>query len=211
MIKTFFIAIFAAVLLAGCNNQAEEIINFEDLIPSSERYSELDNEEGEAAVEDSMSLIIKRFTDVGIDVVSAEYNSQNIFPDRFGPVQNEKIRLISATDTLNYFKWIYSDSTKVMNAFFNWMDCYGKKCKSIFIGEEKNIQKSPLLIFVNDTALVFIESTSNIDIDKWEDYHKHIGYESDWSFQLEQKRWGKLSWFTYIEEDKTPYYNEDSQ
>lgn len=94
-----------------------------------------------------------------------------------------------------------------MNAFYNWIDCFGEKCKSLFIGEEKNLQSSATMILVSDSTLIYIES-DKIDFDLWYDFHKEKGYENDFNLTIEQRPRGRAKWFTFVDETKTKYKAE---
>src|SRR5690606_36530854 len=115
----------------------------------------------------------------------------------------------SEGNTFLFIEWKFKDSTKVMNAFFNWMDCFGENCKSIFIGEERLFQANPIQILVNDSTLVFIEGIASFDFKTWETYFENRDYPLDWNYVIEQRKRGRARWFTYVEEKKTPYKNEN--
>ena len=116
----------------------------------------------------------------------------------------EKYRLNIDGEELVFVKWSFSDSLRVTNALFNWADCFGANCKSIRIGEEKNLQRNAFQILVSDTTLYYIESPTKLDSKKWDEYFDEQGYELDWNYRLEQAKSGKVRWFNYIDEKKTP-------
>ncbi len=201
------------LLFFSCGEEEVEPIELSDIIQTSDKYSE----NGETSTDqqetvDTLSIVKQRFTKNGIPCDSVVAFEETLFPDRFGAISTEKYELFTSENQFRYVQWKYEDSAKVMNAFFNWMDCYGKSCKSIFIGEERLFQANPFQLFVNDSVLIYIEGVESFDFKKWEDYLDKSGYPKDWNFVIEQRKLGKARWFQYIEEKKTPYKkNEDSK
>ena len=210
--RGFGIIGICCLLLFSCREEEVETIDLSDIIQSSEKYNENgDNPENQQENVDTLSVVKQNFRKNGILCDSIMAFEENIFPDRFGAISVEKYELFTADNQFRFVEWKYKDSAKVMNAFFNWMDCYGKSCKSIFIGEERLFQANPMQLFVNDSALIYIEGIESFDFRQWEDYLSKNGYPKDWNFVIEQRKMGKARWFQYIEEKKTPYKNEDSK
>ena len=201
------------LLLFSCGEEEVEPIELSDIIETSDKY----NENGEIIVEhqevlDTLSAVKQKFKENGILGDSIVAFEETMFPDRFGAISVEKYQLFTVDNQFRYLQWKYEDSAKVMNAFFNWMDCYGKSCKSIFIGEERLFQANPFQLFVNDSVLIYIEGIESFDFKQWEEYLTKTGYPKDWNFVIEQRKLGKARWFQYTEEKKNPYKkNEDSK
>lgn len=194
------------LLLTSCEDKQEDVVDLNDIIAGSERYNEDSlNVKNDIDPKDTLALKMKYFNDNGVEVKEIIALTDNYFPDRFGPINAEKYELQSKGNTFRFIEWKFEDSTKVMNAFFNWMDCFGEKCKSIFIGEERVFQSNPFQILVNDSILVFIEGVESFDFKLWEVYYEKQGTPLDWNYTIEQRKRGKAHWFTYIEEKKTPY------
>lgn len=202
---------FCCLLLFSCREEEVETIDLSDIIQTSENY----NEDGSLSTKteeiDSLKVVRDYFSKNGFQCDSITVFEDNIFPDRFGAISVEKYELFTEDNQFRFVQWKHADSAKVMNAFFNWMDCFGPKCKSIFIGEERLFQSNPMQLFVNDSVLIYIEGTSSFDFKRWEDFLVKAGYPNDWNFVIEQRKMGKARWFQYIEEEKTPYKHEDSK
>ena len=105
-------------------------------------------------------------------------------------------------------KWRFSDSARVSNALFNWLDCFGSSCKSIRVAEERNLQPKAFHVFANDSILIYLESENRLNTANWEKHFDKIGYQLEWDFIMEQVPRGRVRWFTYIDEEKTPLKNE---
>jgi len=197
-------AVIALVLL-GCRPEEPEILDFSDIVAESENYKEGEVSDVETAQIDSMTEVKNYFVNNGIDVTQVWINEDGLFPDRFGPEDVEKYKLVSGEDSIWYSKWRYKDSAKVMNALYNWIDCFGENCKSIYVNENKNLQRNPLKIMVSDTTLVFIEALESLDFRAWDAFHESLGYENDWNLIIEQRKSGRAKWFMYRDDKKIPF------
>lgn len=206
---TRYCILFVVISLISCNEEKQEIIDLSEIMPGSE----WENEDQAVQLDtlDALVSIKDRFEDHGISVLSLSIDESSYFPDRFGPETTEKYILITQSDTLRYLKWNYSDSMKVMNSFFNWINCYGDDCKSIFIGEERNFQKDPMQLYVTDTSLIFITARHDLDFNAWLNYENSLGHSSEWNYLIEQRRRARAKWFTFVDRIKTEYKNENSQ
>lgn len=201
-----YLLIFTLGLLTvACSTETEDVIDMNDILPEAERdYNQIDSLIAENS--DTLKIYQDRFTVLGsLDSISVY--EEDLFPDRVGPETMEKYRLSIDGEDVIFVKWRFSDSLRVSNALFNWSDCFGSKCKSIRIGEEKNLQRNAFQVLANDTALVYIESAKQVNTRKWDAYFDQVGYELDWNYRLEQAPNGRVHWFEYIEEEKTPIKN----
>ena len=184
-------------LFFACEDPIEEVINLNDIIEESDNYKEGEvAEELSVELDSSLQLVIP-FNKDGFEFIGAKQIDKILFPDRFGPIANNKIELISSSDTINYLHWSYSDSSKTMNAFYNWIDNFGEKGKSFFVGENTNFQKRPFILFVGDTSITFIESNLNLGFSEWENFQSIDDRTKDWNYVLEQRRRSKARWYVY--------------
>lgn len=201
----FFIASLI-ILISSCREKEAETIDLNDIIEGSDRYNEDSLNANKTTDEiDSTTLFLNDFKANGISVNQLTFIDTKFFPDRLGSIETSKYELQRDDNTFRFVQWKFKDSTKVMNAFFNWMDCFGEKCTSVFIGEERVFQSNPFQLLVNDSTLIFIEGTTSFDFKEWENYFVEKDYPLDWNYVIEQRKRGKARWFTYIEEKKTPY------
>lgn len=191
-------------MFASCEDKQQGTIDLSDITGESERYKEGDEPEELPIEEKDSTLVVKEwFQNQGMQVSSIVYRTERLFPDRFGPLSIEKYVLYTPADTIQYSKWIYEDSSKVMNAFTNWTNCFGNKCKTIFFGEAKNFQKNPMQVLMNDTSLVFIEGNKSIDFKAWNEFHKVDDEDEPWNYVVEQSRWTKARWYEYPKGERT--------
>lgn len=199
-----FIALIIGLFVAGCNKQEDRTIDISDITGESERYKEGQSPEIDSVIEaDSTVEITQWFVTNGIPVSSVEYRTDRMFPDRFGAVSIEKYKLFTPMDTILYSKWVYADSSKVMNAFTNWTNCFGDNCKTIFFGEAKNFQRDPMQVLINDSTLIFLEAKNSIDFNLWNEFHKVDEKDNPWNYVIEQSRWTKARWYNFPEGKRT--------
>lgn len=202
-----YLLIFTLGLLTvACTSEKEDIKDLSDILPESERdYDQKDSIEVDDS--DTLKTYQAQFEIIGsLDSISVY--DEDLFPDRVGPEKIEKFQLYFEDEEVIFVKWKFSDSARVSNALFNWSDCFGPKCKSIRIGEEKNLQRDAFQVFANDTVLFYVESSAQLDSRKWDNYFGQQGYKMDWNYRLEQSRSGRVRWFNYLEKKKTPIKNK---
>ena len=197
-----FLILLVLPFLFSCEEPMEEVIDLTDIIEGSENYKEGEQIAEQIVIDDTLLYLTIPFNEKGFQFISANQISRNLLPDRFGPVSTSKIELVSITDTINYWCWSYADSIKTMNAFYNWIDNFGDNGKSIFVGEKINFQELPFIVFVGDSSITYIESSSNLPYSKWENYCSNDEKLKDWNYSIEQRKKSIAKWFTYKENNR---------
>lgn len=179
----------------SCEEEKKKVLDINDILPkASKNY----NEESTQKTVDSIQIQLTKFLTAKIPLDSLHFIDKKEFPDRFGAISSEKYRLFNSDSLVLYQKWTYQDSAKTMNAFYNWIDCFGKRCDSYKIGESTRIGTTPKLIVVGDTTLLMIEG-QKINLNQWEDFLKEKGFKN-WHYWIEQKPYQKAEWFEVKEE-----------
>ena len=167
----------------------------EDLMPQSKRDYDAKKPSGDKV--DSTIAVLAKFNDHGIQTDSLQYLVKNKFPDRFETLSSEKYAVFNGVEKYEYYKWSYSDSSKVMNTFYNWLDAFDVD----LVGDEVNLQKESMLVLVGDTSLIYINENT-LTAKEWLKYHKEIGYDENWNYLIEQKASGKARWYTFVDGKK---------
>jgi hypothetical protein len=189
-------AIFAGVIFifAACVEKKKEVLrDMKDLTPKSERtYSEKNQEEKDSIQFDFDAEIAR---EIGVEVMEFDKVEAPMFPDRFHPISATKLHLQLKKDGILFCQWSFKDSTQTKNAFYNWLDCFGEKCKSIKFGETINFQNDNFLLFVNDTLITYITSAERIEEEAWLNYFKQKNGLEDWKIFLQQGTRAKAKWF----------------
>ncbi len=195
--KNWFILIPLVCSFFSCQEQKEELVDFSEITPQSEKYKD-----GNDIKEDSNEVVdfgfdIDLARELGIDVMELDSFPDPMFPDRFVPRSIQKLTLHLKEDAIFYGQWKYKDSIKTMNALFNWMDCFGAKCKSLKYLQSANFQKEAMLIFVNDTSLTYISSPLKLDKNQWRQYLEKKNSIEEWDLVIVQRKGAKASWEYY--------------
>lgn len=194
----FFFSIVLLIAAACGGKQKDEVIDMKDITPHSNRnYDSTEIEKVETndynfnrEVADSIGLVIME-----IDSVEAPF-----LVDRFSPRSQTKLYLQLKQDKILFCQWSFKDSVKTKNAFYNWIDCYGEKCKSIHFGQNVNFQKDNFRMFMNDTSITYISSALKLSTKDWQAYLKSVHGVSDWKLIIEQGTRGKAKWMRFAED-----------
>tara|TARA_R110000737_G_scaffold164321_1_gene191762 strand:+ start:1136 stop:1771 length:636 start_codon:yes stop_codon:yes gene_type:complete len=161
--------LFVSILfLFSCNSKKQEVLDMDDIISSSEKYKEGDvKEETEPKVYyfDSLGTFSQLVSDtLGIKRTTILIPDSVLFPDRFISRSKEKWNGKSETGEQLISIWTYNDSLELKNALFNWLDCFGKKCNSLQLYEEKKISSESFLIYATEKKIIYMSSSLSIDV-----------------------------------------------
>ena len=198
-----FLSVLLGLFLLACSDEKKDVKDLNDILPDSKGdYSEKGDLLNDNS--DTLKLFQRMFAEVGMKLDSVTVYDEELFPDRVGPETTEKYRLVFGDEVVVFAKWKFTDSLRVTTALFNWADCFGPNCRTVVVGEEKNLQRNAFQIQTNDTVLIYLESSKKIDQKAWESYFEKREYELNWDYQLEQAQSGRVRWFTYLDEEKKP-------
>jgi hypothetical protein len=145
-------------------NQKEEVVNFEDITTSSEKYKE---GKGFEKKNQKDSIILSSFLHSFLDSISFPISTvfkidKTGFIDRFENIESDKIQLNFTKDTIQLSYWKFKDSVNVKSTFYNWLD---ENQVSLF--EQKKIKKSPFSLLVTSNKIVELNYQKSIDLEKW--------------------------------------------
>ena len=123
-----------------------------------------------------------------------------LFSDRFGAKHTEKWYYKTEADSLVFFHWEFKDSLKTFNTFYNWIDCYGPKCKSVQVGMPAAFSKRATFFLVEGKHLYFVESDLKIDPEIYFAYfdgpQKKTKKFNTWKYAVIQQPRKKAEWFS---------------
>lgn len=194
------------LILFSCGGKGnDEVVDMSEISPSSKNqkdYSDSNNQvEDSTSIVDSLPKLYRGIIDsLKIDHWGVQKMDTTLFPDRFNAKSNLKLCWKVKNDSLSFLHWTFKDSTKTNTALYNWLDCFGAKCKTIRVGEKVNFQKRTMLIMVNDNNMIFIDSDKKIETERWIQLLKDQKVGENWRFIIAQPRKGKASWMKYEEE-----------
>jgi len=198
-----FLAIIIVFVACSSNEEsAENTVSIEDLMG-----------EVEEVVEDAKEVVLEKPHFVSDSsalsnvVVSLEslYDTLSLTEihklDRYGYNSFQKIRFSKKlNETFSYidvYQYNFSDSLKLNNAFYNWLDCFGDKCAEIKINEDvKIISETPSFTLVYDTILVSVKYDVEFDKSNINSFQDSIllkfGNQISYEIQIDKK--GNLKW-----------------
>ncbi len=208
----YFLILF--IFITACNsNQQEEVISLDDLTGHSDRYNEDSLKKNGQDNVDKVKVILPEFLQRFADSTQLSNENFNIvdsttFTDRFGADSTLKI-IWSKTNNMDnnifeqssLFYWHYKDSTRCTNAFYNWLDCFGKSCKSLKVKDNKNLQKDFASIWVSEKEIYYLSSNENYKISDLENLFNREK-KLTWKYILVQNKNSAAKWFMYDDKNK---------
>lgn len=203
---------FLFVLLSACSGSEEDIIDIEEIMPTSEY--------GKAEKTDTMnksSVFVPSVTALDLNSEKIIWDSVIVseeltVPERFSPKKMEKFTYWIGQNHVEYYRWSFADSTKTMKAFLNWMNCYGERCMMIELRKNKNIQRNAVLILQNDTSIVQIQSASVglSELKKWKKLY-FTPEEIKWNYVILQSKGGKAIWSKFENEEEVEFVQLENE
>lgn len=192
--KNWLIFLFVASSIYSCQEQKEELVDFSEIAPQSEKYKNGKESSIDSSLVSDFGFDTELARELGIDVMELDSFPDPMFPDRFVPRSIQKVTLHLKEDAIFFGQWLYKDSIKTMNALFNWMDCFGPKCKSLKYLQSANFQKDEMLLYVNDTSISYITSPLKLDKKQWQQYFEKKYEIEEWDLIIVQRKGAKASW-----------------
>ncbi len=206
-IRYIFFTFLSFTLVLSCSEKKkEDVVNLSDLIPSSKRYKEggliKEKEVKSISFMDSVPNSYKCiFDSLNLSHDSIHPLDLKLFADRFESKSKFKFFWKIGTDSISFMDWTFKDSLKTTTAFYNLLDCFGPKCKTIEIGQKINFQKRSFLLLVNDKHMVIVDSDKKIDQLVWLKLLKDQGFGENWKYIVIQPKKGKASWVSLKNEE----------
>ncbi len=194
MRHSFIIVLF----MVSCGDNLEvETVSLEEILPQSTEYSKSNYVE-EPLEKDSTSVFrnaVQAAYSDSILVFVEGVPRQKFFPDRLTATSHEQAFIRFGEDTLVVTSWQFVDSLTTVNAFYNWLDCYGDNCSEIRIGDTKNVTKKCVFTAVSTAHLVHVECPANFDITAWRSRVISFLYpEETWTYGFSQERRKGMKW-----------------
>jgi hypothetical protein len=194
MIKGFAFLVIAAALFS-CE-QKTETVDFDDLAPSSERYDNDKPKKVEEVQKDDKPLASPFLTIADTLLPDARWKiwDTTLFADRFGPKFNEKYFLVSSRDSITLQHYEFKDSLRTKNAFFNYLDCFGPKCRSYQVGDNLKFPKRNGLILVGVKHIYILEGNSKVNELAVRQKLEKDRKKENWIYVIDVPKSGKTTW-----------------
>lgn len=200
--KVSLLSILMLFFISCSSNLEVETVSLEDILPkSSYPTSNQDVEDtGDSTSTSSFkSDLLKAIQDSALHFSETPY-SVKLFPDRLRHVVRHQELIVLDSDSIALTAWQFSDSLTTINAFYNWLDCFGDNCSEIKIGEEVKFSKNSVLTLVSNYHLVHITSSKSFDMIKWQnEIVPSLFPDEFWIYALSQSAKKKAKWHIYVQ------------
>ena len=191
---------FTSLLFTSCSDSSKDtsnVVDLDEFLPKSEKsynYDEDTTQQIKEHIPDSLELLIKSKISDAVFLRGEDLSNTKYFPDRLDFTQRFQHEIKIDSASYDIVIWEFEDSIHTINAFYNWMDCFGDKCKSIRIGESKWIYDGSFQIFIDDLSIIYVASDQNINVDLWLALFQPKVKEK-WNYRLHQALKRKTKWY----------------
>jgi hypothetical protein len=134
---------------------------------------------------------------VNLEIIKINVNPEKTFIQRFPYKNATNLLLESKKNLVKYLQINYADSNAMKNAFFNYLDCYGKDCKSIELFQKVKFSKIFFMLITTTKSIHIIESENNLNSIDWINCVRFSKIADPIKFIIIQKKQQKAKWFSY--------------
>lgn len=169
------------------------MINISDRTPKSDRNYDAPDTTQRV---DSTEIDLKRFQRWNPEISRVRALERRHFLERFQPEKSEKfVWYLNNNDSLEYERYVYSDSIVTKSAFYNWLDRTGMS----YFGADEAIQNEAFAILYTDTVLLRL--SGSLDFKFWENLFEEQDWMDEGDYWIKQRKYGRAKWFV-LKEDK---------
>lgn len=182
----------------SCSNETKnDKLDLEDIRPNANYDSTKNDKTGI----DSNEIFLQEYVLDSIDLKISRLLSQNntSFLNRF-PSKMNALRTLFLSDTtlqIQHEFYEYVDSNQMKNAFFNWLDCNGKDCRSIKLYEETKLESDNMLLIATVQSIDIFRSKSSFKPEDWINFVRLSKKNNVFKFILFQRKNRKVQWFDF--------------
>ena len=134
---------------------------------------------------------------VNLEITKINLNPEKTFIQRFPYKNATNLLLESKKNLVKHLQINYADSNAMKNAFFNYLDCYGKDCKSIELFQKVKFSKTFFMLITTTKSIHIIESENNLNSSDWINCVRFSKIADPIKFIIIQKKLQKAKWFSY--------------
>jgi hypothetical protein len=148
---------------------------------------------------DTLIVLFDRYNQdsVNLEITKIIPNLEKTFIERFPNKKIFNFILESKNYEVKHLQIDYLDSNSMKNAFFNFLDCYGKDCKSIELFQKVKFSKTFFMLLASTKCIHIIESEFNQNPKKWINLLRYSNKKDPIKFIIIQKKQQKAKWFSY--------------
>jgi hypothetical protein len=191
--------IFILFCFSCSEKQNDSTVELDDIRPKSNYNTSSKKTE----LTDSIAFLLNEYNQdsINLNIRYLRANTESCFLNRFPHLKSANRSITTADSLQNYLHefYLFKDSIQMKNAFFNWLDCNGKKCESIKLYEERKIESNNLLVISTSKSIDILRSQQKINPEEWIDFVRFKRENNDFKYILFQKKNQKAKWFVYKE------------
>lgn len=206
--KHFLISISIGFLVACGEKEAEhEVISFEEFAGTSGNADSLASADT-AMLETNEIPGLSGFVRGQLSLYDTLTGEGIHSLDRFGFSTSKKLdfkakfqvpygKTNQVTPVASLFYYTFADSIKTNNAFYNWLDCFGKDCTPVSLREDlSSIKTPPMLALVYDTTIVALEYKCEHEKNDWDSFEDSLVNKlgKNYRYRIEVGCGGPLRW-----------------
>jgi len=149
--------------------------------------------------DDTLIVLFDRYNQdsVNLEITKISPNLEKTFIERFPNKKKFNFILESKNSEVKHLQIDYLDSNSMKNAFFNYLDCYGKDCKSIELFQKVKFSKIFFMLITTTKSIHIIESENNLNSSDWINCVRFSKIADPIKFIIIQKKQQKAKWFSY--------------
>ena len=148
---------------------------------------------------DTLIVLFDRYNQdsVNLEITKISPNLEKTFIERFPNKKIFNFILESKNSEVKHLQIDYLDSNAMKNAFFNFLDCYGKDCKSIELFQKVKFSKTFFMLISTTKSIHIIESENNLNSSDWINCVRFSKIADPIKFIIIQKKQQIAKWFSY--------------
>ncbi len=194
-IANFIYCFILTLLVFSCSNKSDKtIIDLNNDDKPKEKNKQIN-----IKLDDSLNIKLEIYNQdsVNLNVTKLESDTNRYFIERFPNREITKQFLVSKELRVQHLEINYKDSFDRKNAFFNFLDCFDKTCRSIKVFDKVKFKKAFFMLVVTEKSIHIIESEKNLDATKWINFVRFSKFNSPIELVVIQKKQQKAKWFSY--------------
>ena len=206
MISHFFSFALLAFVLIGCgSNTEQEVLDLDDFLPKYEEGNFPEEPEDTLVTWDIEECILQALTKNGLQFQQnlSIGSNQRLFPERTNFVESQKMEIWNdEIDTIAVVWWEYEDSNQLINAFFNWLDCFSPECLALQFGDDLRIKsKNSFEVWAGNEVLLWISAKNKFDATDVLNVLSTCKTTNLWYYSLIQKGNSNIEWKKHAQDD----------
>jgi len=201
------LTVIALISLFACKEERQqEIISLDELTGETGSQEFIDTTQ--INILDSAPSLINDFVNSQTSIYDTIGHQTPHSIDRFGFGTKQKLefrskktfidsKLNHITAVARLYYYTFSDTTKTINAFYNWLDCFGPDCDVLKLNEDlAKLSTPPIFTLVYDTCIVAIEYVCGQEKNDWKSFQDSIisKFGKDYKYRIDSKCGGPLKW-----------------